>query len=347
MSPAHEQDIYAIGAKVGQGGMATIHLGWDLRSEAGAAPVAIKLLREEFRASQVHIDMFLDEARISARLEHPHIVRVRDFGIGSHGPYIAMELLTGRCAADVFDELAANGQRVPWQLACWICARVADGLHHAHELREPTGVNLELVHRDVNPSNVFLTRRGGIKLLDFGLARAIGRDAGAAPGTVKGKLAYLAPEQFGNRVVDRRTDIFQLGVTLWELCTGERLFKRDTPAETLRAVMAAAVTSPRKLDPDLPSNCERVILRALANAPDRRFTTAKGFARALDEIIDRMPVAESLAHFLESVFPGEHAREATWLADVARGRMSSRNVGAPTLMPPAPLPGDGTATKVR
>jgi serine/threonine protein kinase len=194
--------------------MATVFLGRRVDGRAGEGLAAIKVILTELAKEAQFVAMFADEARLLSRLEHPNISRTLEVGHADHVGYIAMELLLGRTLADTWE--AAKEAEVPFRfdVAAWICAQIARGLHHAHNLVDETGAPFQLVHRDVNPSNIFLTYDGSVKLFDFGLAKAQGRTALTKAGIVKGKVPYLSPEQLAQLPIDRRSDIFSLGATL-------------------------------------------------------------------------------------------------------------------------------------
>ena len=326
---------YEVGPKIGRGGMADVYVARDLRRDAEIPVIALKVIKSELvLKDRYYLDLFLDEAKILERLRHPNLIRVFEAGVTTEHRFIAMELLLGRSLADVFDLLAARGERIPFEVGALICMRVAEGLHHAHELVDPDNASYELVHRDVNPSNIFLTFDGRVKLIDFGLARSRGTQARAPSGVVKGKVAYLAPEQLTSKTADRRIDIYQLCITLWELATGKRLYKKDTPEESLRAIQQGVVPVPSTLAPDVPTELSSLIMRALAYDPDRRFTTMNGLARALESIVRASPTPVDLAGFLETVFPGQRAELDRWYDDVS-GKTLAQNS---TVYPPAPVP---------
>ncbi|HRG97975.1 MAG TPA: serine/threonine-protein kinase [Polyangiaceae bacterium] len=331
---------YALVAKIADGGMATLYLG---RAADGGPDdlAALKVIKDGLTGDEVYEAMFLDEARILSMLSHPNVIRTHGFGItpGGHG-YIAMELLLGRTLADAWDEHARDDETMPLALGAWICARVAEGLHSAHALRDENGELLRIIHRDVNPSNVFLTHDGQVKLIDFGLAHARKRAAKTGDGIVKGKIPYLAPEQTKRTDIDRRVDIFALGATLWEVCTGRRLFKRDTDAGTLQAVRDADIPDVRRLRPDIPDALATIVHRALAEDPADRYGTAGELHRALDAFLDaeyghveRAARAAELGAYLDAHFPGERARQLAWV-EAARGASTTF---APTVPPPAPV----------
>ncbi|RYZ61533.1 MAG: serine/threonine protein kinase [Proteobacteria bacterium] len=312
--------------------------------------------------------MFLDESRILSRLDHPNLIRVIEAGVGrltldagSKGGledttsglvqganandeyrYIAMELLLGRTLADLWDLLAEEKKRMPLRVAASIVARVAHGLSHAHDLLGEDGQSYELVHRDVNPSNVFMTSRGQVKLIDFGLARAKDTDRAGTQGVVTGKVTYLAPEQLSTRASDRRTDIYQLGITLWEMVTGARLFLRDTQLESIAAVKRGEIPQPEELNPKVPADLSRIVMRALAHDPDRRYTTMGGLARALDRWVEAQGLVvedEEIVELFDRVFPEERVRLETWY----HGVLSARPTVSPdrTIAPPAAVGGVG------
>jgi eukaryotic-like serine/threonine-protein kinase len=222
---------------------------------------------------------------------------------------------------------------MPLALGAWICARVAEGLHSAHALRDDEGALLQVIHRDVNPSNVFLTYDGQVKLIDFGLSRARKRSAKTGDGIVKGKIPYLAPEQATHGPIDRRIDVFALGATLWEVCTGRRLFKRETDAETLQAVRDANIPDVQALRPEVPEALAKIVHRALAIAPDERFGTAAELQRELDAFVDaKVDRKAELSEYLEQRFPGERARQLAWVKAASAPRKPMA-----TLAPPVPI----------
>jgi len=268
-------------------------------------PVALKLIRRELAQDERYAAMFFDEASLVAQLSHDNLVRTLDHGIWDGQPFIAMELLAGRTLADVWDLLAARGESLPIMLAAWICARVADGLHAAHEAVDRAGRGLGIIHRDVNPSNIFLTFSGDVKLIDFGLAKSERRRTQSSGDIVKGKLPYLAPEQIRRVPLDRRVDVFALGTTLWELATMQRLFRRETDALTLRAVYETRVPDPRTLAPAVPATLWQIMQGALHPDRERRYASADHVARALDWFVgsDGPEMKPQLAALLAQTFP--------------------------------------------
>jgi serine/threonine-protein kinase len=282
---------YEVLAPISEGGMATVWLGRSSTHPDQLA--ALKVIRPEHGRNKDFIAMFVDEVGIAARLSHPNIVSIRGIGHDGKQHFLAMELLRGRSLLDVWKAAHSRGRRLPCEIVAWIGARVADALHYAHELTDETGRPLNLVHRDVNPANIFVTREGVPKLIDFGLAKARDRIASTAIGVVKGKLAYLAPEQALGKPADRRADVFALGVTLWETSLDRRLFLDETDVATVRRVRAADVPDPTTILDGYPRRLADIVSRALARDPNDRWSTAAELRDALDGYLGSSGLAVS------------------------------------------------------
>jgi eukaryotic-like serine/threonine-protein kinase len=332
--------------------MATVYLG---RAATGsAAPygraVALKVIKEEFCQNPEFVTMFIDEAEIISRLSHPNLVHVVELGSEGDRVFIAMELLMGQSLWAVWNACRARGVRLRYDLVAWVGARVADGLHHAHEMRDGNGQLLMLVHRDVNQSNIFLTYDGQVKVIDFGLASAKGRAYKTASGVVKGKIAYLAPEQVAGHPVDRRADIFALGTTLWELTTDRRLFRGKDDSETLQRIYSAEVPDAATLVQGYPPALHEILRRALAREASARYATVADFGRSLDFFArsERRAVdARALSAVMSELFAEESVRDQQWLAEASapdRPAPQSSMHPAPilTLPPPPDVPGEGS-----
>jgi tetratricopeptide (TPR) repeat protein len=277
---------YDVLAPISEGGMATVWLGRPTeKAEHADRLVALKVIRPEHARNKEFIAMFRDEAAIVSRLSHPNVVAIHELGHDGRQHFLAMEVLRGRTLFELWEAAQARGTRLPREAVAWIGARVADALHHAHEMVDERGQPQSIVHRDVNPANIFITQDGVPKLIDFGLAKARDRLASTAIGVVKGKLAYLAPEQVLGHAADRRADVFALGVTLWELTLDRRLFRDDSDVETIRRVRDAQVPDPRSVDDDYPRALAAAIVRALARDPADRWQTAAELRDALDAFV--------------------------------------------------------------
>src|SRR5262249_24863515 len=255
------------------------------------------------------VKMFIDEAKIALSLNHPSVVQVFDFGHVGQTFFLAMEYVEGVDLLRLLQEGAKVGRRVPYALSAYVVQQVCRGLDYAHRKTDEYGDELRIVHRDVSPQNVLVSWDGAVKLTDFGIARA--RDVQEEEGVVKGKFAYMSPEQARGLAVDRRSDIYSAGIVLFELACARPLFG-GKGKEVLDAVRAGAIPRPRELDPELPAALEEIILRALAYHADDRFQTARDLQQALgrfqvahaqqrDEIYD----SGSLAQFVAQVVPRE------------------------------------------
>jgi serine/threonine-protein kinase len=292
--------------------------------------VALKVMRSD-RAEEDDelVKMFVDEANLLARLHHPAIVRTIEVGEDGGQRYIAMELLLGMTLASIYEACVARKLRLEPELVAWIGARLAEGLHHAHELVDDAGAPVALIHRDVNPANVFVTFDGAIKLFDFGMAKTMMRTtAKTAPGVVKGKLSYLAPEHIMQLPLDRRVDIFGLGTTLWELCAMQRLFHRESDVETVRAVHVGKIPDVRTIVPEVPARLAAMLHRALERNRDHRYPTAADLAKELDTVAGpRAANAPArLSSMLDSLFPEERKKQRGWLKPAIAASPNPRGV---------------------
>ncbi len=283
----HSQTIgrYTIRFHVASGGMASVYLAIFRAGSRFEKWVALKVVHPHLAAERGFIDMFLDEARIVSRLNHPNVCTVFDSGETGGRYYLAMEYLHGATLADLVRE-AVMKNRMNLDAMARIVADAARGLHAAHELRDSMDRPLELIHRDVSPQNIFVLADGVAKVLDFGIARSrdrLGPETEA--GQVKGKLAYMSPEQLSQKTVDRRADVFALGVVLWEATLGRRLFRRDSPAHTIAAIRECKVPAPHTIDPSYPPALEAIVMRALCRESSDRYQTADLMARDADAFV--------------------------------------------------------------
>ena len=293
--------------------MAVVHLA---RRDDGEL-VALKTIREDLARSEEFLQMLFDEAQIVGRLRHPNIVRCHELGRQGELAYIAMELLEGQSLWMAWQACRARGVRLRYDAIAWIGARVADALSYAHELADEQGRPLGIVHRDVNATNVFVTYDGEVKVIDFGLAKAANRAVKTAAGVIKGKVAYMSPEQAMGAPVDRRTDVFALGVTLWELACDRRLFKEVDEVKTLERVHAAHVPDATRLVAGFPPDLWRILRRALARDREDRYATATEMARDLDAFAAGAVDAKVVAEIMGSLFPEERARQAAWVVEAS------------------------------
>ncbi len=269
---------YEIVTHLATGGMAELFIA---RARTGGRHVVLKQIRGEHAGQDQLISLFLDEARLSSRLRHPNIAQVLEVGRARHGYFYTMEYVHGRNLREVLQRLVAVERQLPIEAALAVLIGAAAGLHAAHEQRDHLGQPLGIVHRDVTPSNVMIGFDGAVKIVDFGVATAADHITEIDASVVKGKSAYLSPEQCARRTLDRRSDIFALGIVGYELVTRRRLFRRDSSYATMRAILDDPAPSPSAIRRSLPAGLDAILARMLAKDPDDRFATAGDVRDAL------------------------------------------------------------------
>jgi serine/threonine protein kinase len=272
---------YHLLQKLESGGMAEVFLGEATSVQGFKKRVAIKRVLPHLASHTNFIGMFLDEARLGARLTHANIVSVFDIGKSDNSFFIVMEFVDGTNLKKIMETLRLKREHFPLKDVIYIAMEACRGLSYAHELLDDDGNPVDLVHRDVSPPNILISKRGEVKVTDFGLAKARTQLERTDPGVVKGKFSYLSPEVATGQEVDERADIFALGVCLWEMLAGRRLFLGDTDYETVQAVSTANVPSLVGVHPEVDPKFETLIVKALARDPDHRFSTARDFGDAL------------------------------------------------------------------
>lgn len=296
---------YVVRKKIAEGGMAEIYLCASTGPEGFEKEVVIKRIRAFLASDPSFIDMFIREAQLASRLNHPNIVQIFDFDKHEDTYYLAMEYVNGRSVWELRKKTKELLMGLPPVLVAHIGSEVARGLHYAHQLKQK-GKLIGIVHRDVTPHNVLLSFDGAVKLTDFGIAKV--DKTGTAPGMLKGKFAYMSPEQARGEAVDARTDVFALGIVLWEMLTGGRLFDSDSELGVLRAVQQSVIPPPARLNPDVPDALSQIVMKALERDLSQRYASAQDLERALKEFVLRH--ADSLddtdvGGFLRKLFPEE------------------------------------------
>lgn len=314
VTPWHPQDRvgpYVLSRMVASGGMAEV---WEARLEGPvgfAKRVAIKRLMSALSEDQQFVGLFLDEARLMAGLTHPHICQVIELGERDGSYWVAMEFLAGATAFQLMRETVKRGWRVPLELAVLICRDTAEALAYAHAKTDESGKPLDIIHRDVSPQNIMVTYEGVVKLVDFGIARAANRTVVTETGQLRGKLAYMPPEQARGDALDGRADQFSLGVTLFELVTHTRLYGSQKEMDLFREVAMKSEPLPtaRSRLPEVPDTLEAIIARMLERDPDKRF---ESMAKVRDELSSwltdssqSIPGSEALARYMAGCFPPE------------------------------------------
>ncbi len=285
--------------------MARIYIGRSTGIGAFERYVVLKLILPEKANDTVAINMFLDEARLVSSLNHQNVAQVFDVGEEAGLHFLAMEFVHGQDLRSVLATAGAAGTRIPYELGLAIVGGAAAGLHHAHERRGPDGKSLGIVHRDVSPSNIMIGYDGSIKVLDFGIAKATARSAETVSGMIKGKFAYMSPEQCRGRDVDRRSDVFALGIILYELTTQHRCFRAESDFDTMHRIVTGDIVQPVRLLPDYPLGLQEIVLKALAVDATQRYQTAGALLEALEQFSTSSRISMStmaLGRFMRSMF---------------------------------------------
>ena len=315
---------YELRFELASGGMGSVYLA-RLDGTAGFEKlVALKRIHPHLAKEPGCIEMFLDEAKIASRITHPNVCSVFDFGQADGEYYIAMEYLVGEPLARLFTRVAKIPEQrrsplLPLRMAR-IIADACEGLHAAHELKDSNGDLLNVVHRDVSPRNLFITYDGAVQLVDFGVASARERLHKTSTGDVKGTIAYMAPEQLKAGIIDRRIDTWALGAALWEALAVKRLFKRDTTANTMFALLYEDIAPPSKFRPQVPKELGEIALKALARDPDERWQSAREMGQALRRFLskqDELIGPAELSDWMSQLFPQGEARK-NQLMELAR-----------------------------
>ena len=325
-------DRYELVAEIATGGMATVFLARLSGAGGFQRFVAIKRLHPHLAKENEFVQMFLDEARLAAGIHHPNVVPILEVGTSDRGYYLVMEYIEGDTLARLLARAASGGTPLSIDIALRVVVDMLAGLHAAHELRDEHGEPTELVHRDVSPQNVLVGVDGISRITDFGVARAATRLTATRAGQLKGKIAYMAPEQAGGERIDRRADVFASGIVLWEVLCARRLFKAENDEATLRRVLYESIPSPQQYVERLPDGLASVCMRALERDVDRRFATCAQFADALEratsEALPRVAIAppRDVAEYVSDVIGNQirEQREAVraWLAFSEPSRVS-------------------------
>ncbi|HEY4159923.1 MAG TPA: serine/threonine-protein kinase [Polyangiaceae bacterium] len=353
-------DRYELLGEIASGGMATVYLARLMGVGGFQRFVAMKRLHPHLQTETEFVEMFLDEARIAARIHHPNVVPILEVGASTVGYYLVMEFIEGDTLARLLARAAMRGKKLPVPIALRITLDMLAGLHAAHELRDDAGEAINLVHRDVSPQNVLVGVDGVARITDFGVARAASRLTATRVGQLKGKIAYMAPEQAsGDENLDRRADVFSSGIVLWEALASKRLFKAENEAATLTRVISEPVPSLERVGATVSPKLNSVVMKALERARERRFASCAELADALEAAAaqnDKIATPRELAAYVASVLGDEVSaqRDAlrVWLAATDPG--DKRLSGFPPSSLPASsvsaaamsLPGFGVPTGV-
>jgi serine/threonine-protein kinase len=295
---------YRVRERLGTGGMAQVYRATIEGPEGFQRDCVVKRMLPHLSKEPGFVQMLLDEARLSALLHHASIVQVQELGEIDGEYFIAMEYVDGHDLGAVVRECQAQGRLLPIGLACYVAHELAAALAYAHRASDDKGRPLGIIHRDVSPSNVMIARQGAVKLLDFGIAKAAisVRDEHTRTGALRGKLGYLSPEQVEGETIDHRSDIFALGVVLWECLVGDRLFRGDNQFHSMALVRRAEIVLPSALRPEIDSELDAIVEKLLARRPEDRYASCDEVLRALGPVMHRLEGdARAMSHFLDGI----------------------------------------------
>jgi serine/threonine protein kinase len=296
---------YQLIDRVAIGGMAEVFKAKRAGVEGFEKIVAVKRILPHLSENKEFLDMFVDEAKMVAGLAHPNIVQIFDLGRIEKSYYIAMEYVHGRDLRTILRRAREKGLRMPLDLSLRVVGQVCAALEYAHRKKDERGQPMQIVHRDVSPQNILISFEGEVKLVDFGIAKAATKASNTDRGALRGKLLYMSPEQAWGRPIDRRSDVFSLGIVLYEMVTETKPFVgAGTEVSILELVRQCVITPAREINPRVPEPLDRVIMKALAREPDERYQDAGQMQRGLERFLrERPPVgARDLARFLELLF---------------------------------------------
>jgi serine/threonine protein kinase len=281
-------DGYEYVRELAKGGMASVHLARKRGAAGFNKLVVVKQILDHFAADERFVQMFMREANLASKLSHPNVVEIYDFGENEGSYYLTMEYVDGISMLQYCQGAQRRGIAVPFATMTKIFSWVAQGLYHAHSAKDDNGTPLGLIHRDISPGNILLAKNGGVKLADFGVAKAGQHSHKTRPGLRKGKLGYMSPEQARGESLDPRSDIFSLGAVLYEATTLRRLFSRKTESQTLDALLRESVPPPSFHIAGYPPPLEAVVMRCLEPRPEERFEDARALHQALEESLAAM-----------------------------------------------------------
>ncbi len=327
---------YQLIKKLATGGMAEVFLARQAMGGSGdGRHVVVKRILPHLAEDPEFIQMFQNEARVAAKFSHPNIAQIFDYGEENGTYFIAMEFIHGEDLGRLMRKAWSTGQWIARPLAIRIVASACEGLYYAHTRKDEEGRALKVVHRDISPQNILVSFDGSVKLVDFGIAKAADQSSMTKSGAIKGKFAYMAPEQAAGKPLDARTDVFAIGLVLYELLTGVRPLKRDSELATLQAALECAIDAPSVVA-EVPAELDDVVMRALAKAPDDRYKDARAFQMALEEfLISQRMVASSvqISELMETLFADRRAEEDKLGAP---NPSSAESMSAPPAVPEPP-----------
>ena len=314
---------YLLLDRIAVGGMAELYRARITGEQGFEKLIAIKKLLFHLTEEEELVNAFIEEAKLAALLQHQNIGQIYDFGNIEGDYFIAMELLFGKDLRLTLDKSKEKNRPLHLEYALYISSRICAGLDYAHNMKDLEGRPLNIIHRDISPQNIFITYDGEVKILDFGIAKAGSKTTTTAQGVIKGKVAYMSPEQAGGGEIDQRSDIFSTGVILYELVTGKKMFEGD-PLQILHQVREVKMVPPKKVADGLPADLEGILKRALVKDPKGRYKTSGDMLSDLEECMrqnDFRPTDRGLSKYMRDLFQEEIAAEEGSLRKLAQIQM--------------------------
>ncbi|HUJ89553.1 MAG TPA: protein kinase [Syntrophorhabdales bacterium] len=311
---------YILVERLATGGMAQLYRAKILGVQGFEKLIAIKMILPHLAKEHELVSSFIDEAKLAALLNHQNIVQIYDFGSMEDSYFISMEYLFGKDLRAIATKSKGKNLPVSLEHALYIMSRVCAGLDYAHKLKDFQGKPLDIIHRDISPQNIFVTYEGDVKILDFGIAKAASQSTITQYGMIKGKVAYMSPEQAAGKFIDRCSDIFSTGILLYELVTGIRMFTGDSTMQILAKVREAEFDPPESVTPGLPAKVFTILNRALAKEPEQRYQSGGEMLRDLEECmveISLRPTAGGLAQYMKDLFQDEITAEDLMIREVS------------------------------
>jgi serine/threonine protein kinase len=333
--------------RINIGGMAEVYKAKTLGVEGFEKVVAIKRILPNIAEDAEFITMFIDEAKISVQLTHANIAQIYDLGKINDSYFIAMEYVSGKDLRSIFDRARRKGEPVPIPMACFIISKLCEGLDFAHRKKDAAGRDLGIVHRDISPQNCLISFEGEVKLIDFGIAKAANKASKTQAGILKGKFGYMSPEQVRGLPLDRRSDVFAVGVCLYELLTGERLFVGESDFSTLEKVRNVDILPPTTYNRRIPEPLEKIVLKALAKDVEDRYQWANELQDDLQKFLivsDSIFSRKDLSAYMKATFAEDLEREKMKLKEAAEFKLPAAAASPPKPPPsrsggyPPPLP---------
>jgi serine/threonine protein kinase/Tfp pilus assembly protein PilF len=337
---------YLLLDNIATGGMAQLFLAKIIGIQGFEKLIAIKMILPHFTQEKELVSSFIDEAKLAALLNHQNIVQIYDFGNMEDSYFISMEYLLGKDLRAIWRKAKEKNGPISLENGLYVVSRACSGLSYAHELKDFQGKPLSIIHRDISPQNIFVTYQGDVKILDFGIAKAASQSTVTQFGMIKGKVAYMSPEQAAGKAIDQRSDLFSLGIVLYELITQNRMFTGDSTMQILTKVQEGEYDPPESVSVGLPAKVYAIINHAIAKEPEQRYQSCSEMLADLEECMAELslrPTSRGLGLYMKELFEEEIAGEDRMIRELSGvGRTEEKETPQP--LPPEPVPQQAAAS---